>query len=92
MRASSALTFGFEAFRNSGGTATIDKVDLADPHGIKLLAAYAVPITGGHLYGVQRGYPHGGVPEGVQWSRRQRADGATVPHSRGPTTPPTWSS
>ncbi len=79
------LSYGFDEFRNSGsGTATIDKVALADSRGIRILAAYVVPITGHELYGVLFGYPPAAhLPQGVQWAQRQRADGATVPRSRG---------
>lgn len=75
------LSYGFEEFRNSGGaTATVDKVALANSRGIRMLAAYVVPITGHDLYGVLFGYPPSAhLPHGVQWSQRQRADGATIP-------------
>jgi hypothetical protein len=78
------LSYGFEGFRNSGPAATIEKVDLANSHGLQVLGAYVVPITGTALYGVWFGYPptvH--IPRGVQWSQRQRADGARIPHSQG---------
>jgi hypothetical protein len=83
--AGKVLSYGFDEFRNSGNaTATIDKVALADPRGIRVLAAYVVPITGHHLYGVLFGYPPAAyLPQGVQWAQRQPADGATIPRSRG---------
>jgi hypothetical protein len=78
------LSYGFEEFRNSSAsTAVIDKVALADSHGLGMLAAYVVPITGYDLYGVLTGFPPAAhLPPGVQWSQRRRADGATIPHSR----------
>jgi hypothetical protein len=81
----SVLSYGFDEFRNVGGaTATIDKVTLADSHGIRMLAAYVVPVTGHELYGVLFGYPPDAhLPQGVQWSRRQPTNGATIPPSRG---------
>lgn len=57
----------------------IDKVSLADSSGLRLLAAYVVPITGTDLYGLLQGYPPGkSLPRGIQWQERQRADGATI--------------
>jgi hypothetical protein len=78
------LSFGFEEFQNSGSTATISKVNLADPHNLIMRAAYAVPIVGHDLYGVVHGWPpESKIPNGVQWANRQNADGATILHSRG---------
>jgi hypothetical protein len=79
------LSYGFDEFRNSSASAAvIEKVSLADPHGLRILAAYVVPITGHTLYGVLTGFPpEAHLPLGVQWSQRQRADGATIPHSLG---------
>jgi hypothetical protein len=79
------LSYGFTEFRNSDpSTAVIEKVALADPHGLQILAAYEVPITGHNLYGVLTGFPPAvHVPPGVQWSRRRPADGAAIPHSPG---------
>jgi len=62
--------------------AHIEKVALIAPRGLQLVAAYAVPITGTTLYGMRFGFPTGAnLPPGVQWSRRQRANGATISHS-----------
>ena len=71
--------------RNHGlAPARIEKVALIAPRGLQLVAAYAVPITGTTQYGMRLGFPTGAnLPPGVQWSRRQRANGATVPHSAG---------
>jgi len=66
----------------TGATAVVEKVALADSHGLRMLAAYVVPITGHTLYGILTGFPPAAhLPPGVQWSQRQRADGATIPHS-----------
>ena len=82
--AGKVLSYGFEAFSNSGPPATIERAGLADPHGLRVLAAYVVPVTGTDLYGVWFGYPPmAHVPAGVRWAQRQRAGGANVPHSRG---------
>jgi hypothetical protein len=44
-----------------------------------MLAAYVVPITGSDIYGLLQGYPPGkSLPRGIQWSERQRADGAVI--------------
>jgi hypothetical protein len=70
------------AFTNAGPTAVIDKVSFTHIHGLQLLAAYTVPNTGqGGGYGDRTGYPppQRDLPPGVLWSRRQRADGATIP-------------
>ena len=71
--AGKVLSYGFEAFSNSGPAATIERAGLADPHGLRVLAAYAVPITGTDLYGVWLGYPP------TAHSRR----GAVVPAAAG---------
>jgi hypothetical protein len=78
------ITYGFEEFHNTGGTAQIQSVSLASPHDLRVLAALAVPITGHMLYGVWGGYPSpGDLSPGVQWAHRQDADGAVIPHSHG---------
>jgi hypothetical protein len=73
------------AFTNSGPTAVIDKVTLDKVHGLRLLAAYTVPLTAQRTggYGDRKGYPppQRDLPRGVLWSRRQRADGAHIPHT-----------
>jgi len=78
------LGYGFEEFRNSGAAiATIEKVALTDPRGLRMLAAYVVPVTGNVLYGVQPGWPPAYLPSGFQWPQRQKAMGAQIPHSPG---------
>jgi hypothetical protein len=79
------VTYGSIDFPNtSASTVHIDTVSLADPDGLRMLAAYVVPITGTLLYGFLQGYPpRQHIPAGIQWSQRQRADGATLPHTRG---------
>jgi hypothetical protein len=74
------------AFRNAGPVAVIGEVSFSHIHGLRLLAAYAVPNTGrGGGYGDRSGYPppQRDLPRGVLWSQRQHADGAHIP-----TTPP----
>lgn len=84
MRPGGVLSYGFEAFSNRGQAVTVTKADLARPRGLEILQAWMVPITGTYLYGVLHGWPpYKHLPKGVQWSRRQRADGAVIPHSRG---------
>lgn len=78
------LSYGFEAFQNRGGTVTVTKAGLARAHGLEILQAWMVPITGTYLYGVLDGWPpYRHLPRGVQWAQRQRADGAVIPHSHG---------
>lgn len=87
--AGNVLTYGVEDLRNSGGTATINKIALVDPRHLRVVSAWAVPITGTNLLGVFRGEPPsgygGGAPlaAGIQWTQRQPANGAVIPHSRG---------
>jgi hypothetical protein len=81
-------TFAALVFANSGGQARIKKVSLVDARHLQLVAAWAVPITGRTLMGVFDGYPPNKVDDGhgtpgVQWGRRQRADGATIAHIPG---------
>jgi hypothetical protein len=74
------LSYGLDSFANSGDTATIERIALTGPHNLQLLAAYAVPLTGDDLYGVLGGAPPARhLPAGVEWARRQRADGAVLP-------------
>jgi len=79
------LSYGFEEFSNNGTSqAVINKVALADAHGLRVLAAYVVPITGHILYGVLQGYPPARhLDAGVQWAERQKANGARIPPSHG---------
>jgi hypothetical protein len=83
-------TFGALVFGNSGGQARVDKVTLVGSRHLRIVAAWAVPITGNDLLGVFQGYPPNGIngsagplAPGVQWGHRQRADGAVIPHIRG---------
>lgn len=78
------LSYGSIAFSNASTSPVhIDKVSLAEPRGLRMLAAYVVPITGTLLYGLLQGYPpEKRLPPGIQWSERQPADGATIKHSR----------
>ncbi len=73
----------FDEFPNMGGTATIDKVALAHPRHLRLLAAWVVP-TDGPLGDSGPGYPPAsGYPPGYRWGQRQRIPGALVAHTRG---------
>jgi hypothetical protein len=76
------LSFGFEALENHGSsTARITSVTLASPHhGLTVLAAYVIPVTGHDLYGVRDGYPQPDqMPPGEDWPQRQSAVAAQVP-------------
>jgi hypothetical protein len=78
-------------FPNHGGPARIEQVTLVGARDLRLVAAWAVPITGTDLLGVFPGYPPLGLNRafpgkpapGVQWGRRQRADGAVIRHTPG---------
>jgi hypothetical protein len=73
----------FDAFPNSGGTATIDKVMLVHPRHLRLIAVWAVP-TDGSLGNAGPGYPPGANNgPGFRWGQRQRIPGAVVRHTRG---------
>ena len=76
------LSYGFEALENHGAAAArITSVTLAAPHhGLSVLAAYVIPVTGHDLYGVRDGYPQAAqMPPGEDWPDRQDAAGAQVP-------------
>lgn len=78
----SVLSDGFEALENHGSSAArITGVTLAAPHhGLTVLAAYVIPVTGDTLYGARSGYPQAGqMPPGEDWPDRHRAAGAQVP-------------
>jgi hypothetical protein len=85
-------TIGATEWPNPGPTARVTGVTLVKEHDLRLLADWVVPITGNDLLGVLIGYPPYGVngrkgppgaQPGVEWNRRQRAVGATIPHTRG---------
>lgn len=77
---------GFEAFSNTGGTATIDKVALVDARNLRLVTAWVVPITG-TLVRVGQGYPSASSlasdAPGVRWELRQHIPDAVVRHTHG---------
>jgi len=77
------VTYGDEFVRNPGtATAVIDKMALAKPKGLRVLASWVVPTK--EMVGVQYGYPSGHLNlPGWQWDNRQSPDGARVPHTRG---------
>lgn len=79
------VSYGTIEFANASALpVAITKVTLADPRGLRMLATYVVPVTGDTISGFVQGYPSGNkMPSGEQWSKRQRADGATIKHSRG---------
>ncbi|SRR5712691_7606270 len=81
LRLGAVLSYGFTAFRNSGdSTVMIDKAELTDPRGLRVIAAYVVPGTARFAYGVESGFPpERPLPPGVDWSARQNASGAQVP-------------
>jgi hypothetical protein len=82
----SVLTDGWPFVKNkSQMPAVIDKVDLANPHGMKLISAWAVPILGHDAYGAEPGFPPGKtLPPGIEWPQRHAAAGAVVPaHQTG---------
>ncbi len=78
------VTYGVEWVRNPGtATAVIDHMTLAQPEGLRLVAAWLVP-TSGLLYGAQVGYPPSAMPlPGWQWANREPPNGAKVPHTPG---------
>jgi hypothetical protein len=86
---SQVLTDGYPFVQDASQTpAVIDEVALANPHGLKLITTWAVPLTGHTDYGAEPGYPPGtaypkGEIPGFQWTERQNADGATVQHTTG---------
>ena len=79
------VSYGTIEFANtSASPVLITKVSLADPHGLRMLAAYVVPVTGTYISGFVQGYPPGKLmPSDEHWAQCQRADGATIKHSRG---------
>jgi hypothetical protein len=77
-------TFGDDSVRNHGhATAVIDRVAFAEPKGLVLLHAWAVPTTG-QIAGMSWGAP---PPPyhlvGWQWNHRHLAKGARVPPGTG---------
>ncbi len=78
------VTYGLEWVRNPGtAPAVIDDMTLAEPEGLRLVAAWVVP-TSGLLYGAQVGYPPSKMPlPGWQWTSREPPNGANVPNTPG---------
>jgi hypothetical protein len=76
------LTNGWPFVVNSSSTpAVIDKVGIANGHGLRLLVA--VP-TSQDFYGAQPGYPNNSIPlSGFHWAQRRNAVGDAIPHSTG---------
>ena len=75
------VTDGFNEVQNGGAAvAVIDRITLVDPHGLRLLTAWAVPARQ-LLYGVEGGYPPASRIAGLRWADRQRATSARVPHT-----------
>jgi hypothetical protein len=78
------VSYGIEFANSSASPVVIDKVSLADPRALRMLAAYVVPVTGDSIIGIVQGHPPGKLmPSDEHWSQRQRADGARIKHSRG---------
>jgi hypothetical protein len=76
-----SLTNGFTALSNSSTSpVVIERVALARPRQLRLLAAYIVPITGHYLLGDWAGFPPpaGKLDPGVQWAQRRPAGGARI--------------
>jgi hypothetical protein len=82
---SKVITDGWPFVRNSSDSpAVIDRVSLANPKGMSLITAWAVP-AGDDGYGAEPGYPPGKhLPPGIEWAQRHRAAGAVVPHQVRP--------
>jgi hypothetical protein len=75
---------GIAVIGNSGPAAVIDAVRLDHLRGLRLLATYVVPQTGRDEFGDWNGIPSPReLPLGVQWSKRQRAQGARIPPEHG---------
>ncbi len=77
----SIVTYALVALENHGtATARITKVNLTDPrHGLRVLAAYVVQVTGTVLYGVRLGFPQADqMPAGEHWQQRVAAEKAQV--------------
>jgi hypothetical protein len=75
----------FNAFPNTGGTATVTKVALVHPRHLRLIVAWVVP-TDGSFGAAGQGYPPASWSKslpGFYWGQRQRIPGATVRHTRG---------
>jgi hypothetical protein len=71
----SIITYGFEAVRNAGSSAaTIQKIGYVDPHHLKILDTFVVPVHNRPLYGGEYGYP-------PKWLQSERT--VTVPPAHG---------
>lgn len=78
----SAVTVGMEVLQNTTGDAVrVDSVGLVEPHGLDLVGADVVQVSG-DLIGNGAAYPPPSswtsIP-GFRWNNRQPAVGATVP-------------
>lgn len=74
-RSGKPLTLGLFAFHNSGSSAAvITRVDLADPHGLRMITPVIVPITTTTEIGNWASFPPRLTPDlKGPWAHRQRA-------------------
>jgi hypothetical protein len=80
-----SLTNGFTALSNgSKSPVVIDRIALDDPHQLRLLGAYIVPISGHNLLGDWAGFPPTAneLSVGVEWAQRVPAAGAHIAPDR----------
>ena len=87
--ANATVTMGGEVLRNTGHTEVIiDRVSLADPHGLVLVESVVLAIAG-NTVGYEATYPPPAdalARPGVNWSGRKPAVGATVAPGPAPGT------
>jgi hypothetical protein len=78
------LTDGWPFVQNSSTSpAVIDKIGMANSHGLALLGAVAVP-TSEDFYGAAPGYPNNIDPlPGFHWAQRRNLIGDSIPRSGG---------
>jgi hypothetical protein len=77
-------TDGDQFFQNPGPWARVTSLSLAHDHGLELLSAWIVQITGHTLYGNWPGWPVNRPQlRGVHWDARQEAVGASIAPTSG---------
>jgi hypothetical protein len=84
VRPGGVISYGVTPLDNHGPvTVVLDHVGLADPHGLRVLAAYDVPGPSNFLYGLYLGYPPGHpLAPGIDWAAHRKAAGAKLPPTK----------
>jgi hypothetical protein len=78
------LTYGFDAIRNSGPVPLeVQTVSLVQPHDLRLVEAFLLPIEGRPAIGATAVWPPTNADAVAVWGRRAKAVGAQISKADG---------